>query len=231
MSTVPAGSTDWDANAAFSLVRGQSGELRALIGFRQVNLTEDVRITSSSRSLDPVTSGPSYLGQPLPTDQTESTFDLFRARTNFYGPQFGFRGDWAADRFAFGLGFKAAFGVVRETVSIAGATTAFDAAGRVVGTTPAGVYALASNSGDFSRGRFGFVPEVNATVSFRIVDGLKARGRVHAAVPERSGPAGVGHRQPPRPVPASPATRRSVPRRPGCCRNLRRGRAVSGCRA
>jgi hypothetical protein len=86
------------------------------------------------------------------------TSDTFRTRNQFYGGQVGVRTEFFLGRFSLGLQAKLALGATSEVLDVGGTTT------NITGTGPAttvggGQFALASNSGHFTRSVFAIVPE------------------------------------------------------------------------
>ncbi len=138
-----------EANAVCTLCCGCNGSVGLLAGGRWVELRERLDIAESVN----VTPGVGTFG-----GDTIGVFDSFRTRNEFYGGQVGVEGEWRRGRFFLDAISTIAFGNTRETVDIRGLTRITTPAG-VTTVSPAGLLALRTNSGHFSRDQFAVMPE------------------------------------------------------------------------
>jgi Putative beta barrel porin-7 (BBP7) len=157
-----------EANFTSTLAKSESVRCEALGGFRFLNLDDSLHI--GSRSV--VTLAPNYKFLGIPYDgRTIRVNDRFDSRNDFYGAQLGGRVELRRKRFTLDLLAKAALGVSRETITISGSTT--------IDSQPAqngGLYALSSNSGQFSRNVFAVVPEVGFNLKFELTNHIRLFG-------------------------------------------------------
>jgi hypothetical protein len=156
-----------EANFTKALWQSESLRVEALGGFRWLNLTESL----SMESVSLVQLAPQYQGFGIPYDgNTITVNDHFETRNNFYGGQIGTRAELEYQRWTLELRGKVALGVTNEAVLIRG-NTSIDTQPATNGN--AGLFALASNSGLYTRNVFGVVPEANATVKFQLTDNIR----------------------------------------------------------
>lgn len=159
-----------DANLSKSLWQSEHCRLTALGGFRWVGLTEGVEIDATSL----VQLAPQFQGFGIPFDgNTILVKDRFDTRNNFYGGQLGMRFDVQRKRFTLELLGKVALGVTNQAATIHG-FTGIDTQPPVA--VPAGLYAVGSNSGTFTRNVFGVVPEVGANLKFQLTEHIHVFG-------------------------------------------------------
>lgn len=150
---------------------GEHCRITFLAGFRYLGLYENTTIAEDSL-IDPAA------GKVDPTltalaGHHVSVQDRFQANNDFCGGQFGADIELRYRRWVFNLIPKVAVGGVHEVVAIRGHTVidtapAFD--------EPAGLLALATNSGRFSRNDFAIVPEISAKLGLRITERLTLFG-------------------------------------------------------
>lgn len=164
-----------EANLAGNWVRNSQVSVDGLLGFRFLQVEEDLLIASSSTVIPPF--GPVF-GIPfnggLLTGIGDgiTTAEKFSTRNQFYGAQAGLRGSAAWGRLDLAGAVKLGLGSVHQTVSILGSTTG-TAAG-VSTTVPGAVLAVASNSGTFTHSKFAVLPELNVQVGCRVASWLRA---------------------------------------------------------
>ncbi len=156
-----------EANFTKALWQSESVRVQALAGFRWLNLTESLDIESASL----VQLAPQYQGFGIPYDgNTISVHDRFDTRNNFYGGQLGARADFEYKRWTLELLGKVALGVTNESVLIHG-NTGIDT--DPVTSANAGLFAVGSNSGTFTRNVFGVVPEVGVNLKFQLTERIR----------------------------------------------------------
>ncbi len=129
-----------------------------LLGVRYFDLHETLTMTQTS-----------YL--PL-VDQGSLISDAFSARTQFAGAQIGLRKSFnLTDRLTAEMTGKIALGVSHHNVGIRGTTTAFTSNGPFQ-VARGGLLALQSNMGTTTRNDFGFLPELELKLGYRVTDNL-----------------------------------------------------------
>lgn len=167
--TVAASTFMQGAEANFSRALWQRDGLRveALGGFRWLNLTETLAMDSVSL----VQLAPQYQGFGIPFDgNTITVNDRFETRNNFYGGQLGTRAELEYKRWTLEILGKVALGVTNESVLIHG-NTSIDT--QAATNANAGLFAVASNSGTFTRNVFGVVPEAGANLKYQLTDNIR----------------------------------------------------------
>jgi hypothetical protein len=126
-----------------------------LIGYRYLRLSDQLTIREDLNSLR----------TPF------GTFDLtdsFAASNDFHGAELGLLSEFDYGRWSLELLGRLALGGVRQQVSIAGQT--------IIDTTPhaGGLLAQQTNSGTRSRNEFAVLPQLGATVGYRLTPRLQA---------------------------------------------------------
>ncbi len=134
------------------------------LGLRYLGLYEDLSIDERSLLL---------ANAPVLPGRTIHVNDRFNADNNFLGAQLGTRIDVDYHRWTLSVTPKIAVGATNEQTTIRGRTT-IDTTPAV--DVPAGLLALASNSGQFSRTEFGIVPEIAARLGLRVTERLTLYG-------------------------------------------------------
>lgn len=165
---IAASSSMQGAEASF-LINGRAGEsfrLDGLVGFRFLNLEEDLRIDEVTNTLP--------TAPRLPSSQIRVT-DQFEASNNFYGAQLGVRAAGQFRRLDLKVTGKLGLGVTHEVTDIRGFTVIVPPVGATT-TSAAGLLALASNSGRDTRGAFAVVPEVGVNLGFQITENFRLFG-------------------------------------------------------
>ena len=134
--------------------------LDGLIGYRWLQLDESLSVSEQLTSTIPNRQG------------AFSIHDGFRTFSQFNGFDFGgsyrrSRGLWSLDLLA-----KLAIGATRQTVTIDGSTRI--TSGTTTTSHDGGLLAQRTNSGEFKRDRFSVVPELGATLGYRLTPQLQA---------------------------------------------------------
>jgi hypothetical protein len=137
-------------------------------GLRYLQLDEGLDSTETSH-VNPSLPG----GAPLFGGSTITVIDQFDTHNYFYGAQVGARAEFSRGCVFVDVLAKVALGATHEVVDIQGATAITSPTGTTV-VTPAGLLALESNSGHFTRDRFAVVPEVGINIGYQITKCLRA---------------------------------------------------------
>lgn len=145
-----------EANVTRRLWQSGKNRLEALAGFRYAQLDESLHIQEKGTL---TAAAPIFKGNNIVVD------DGFDAGNRFYGGQVGLRGELHYRWLVFGGYAKVALGCTSSDVTIAGSTT--------IDTNPAfvqnaGLLALASNSGSFTRTQFSVMPEAGVNVGVQL---------------------------------------------------------------
>lgn len=159
-----------DVNVGAMLCSGAHCRFEASIGFRYLNLQEELNINA----VTVVQVAEQYQGFGIPFDgNTIIVDDAFKTRNHFYGGQLGSRLELTRGRWSVEVLGKVALGTTHQITTIRGSTN--------IDTNPtfaqeAGLYAVASNSGRFATNRFSVVPEIGATLHFHLTERLRLFG-------------------------------------------------------
>jgi hypothetical protein len=157
-----------EVNARHNLCCGCDYRVDALVGYRHFGLEEGLGITEDLITLTAIP-GIANVG-----DRIVIT-DRFDTRNYFHGGQVGAVAEWRRDRWVVQGTVKVALGNMHQRIDIAGRTTILPGpAGGAVQDFPAGLLALGSNSGSFSRDRFAVIPEVGVKLGYQLTDSLRA---------------------------------------------------------
>lgn len=142
--------------------KGESRRLHWLVGFRYLYLGEDLRIEENSQ-ID-ATSLRFPGNRVLVTDE-------FLSRNDIFGPQIGVKCSLSKEPLCLQFTGKVLLGASSQEVRMRG-RTAIDTIPETV--APAGLLAVASNSGSHDSWRFAVVPEVGVNLNYQITSCVKA---------------------------------------------------------
>jgi hypothetical protein len=159
----------FEVNGAYRLLQRRDWNLNVLGGFRFLDLRETININTFTDDFAGVLTGPANPGGAAEAaGSTLSISDSFRTSNQFYGGQIGLQTTWAfAPRWYLSGRLQTAFGDSHQAININGLTVQ-DQPGVGVTTAPAGVLALASNSGHFTHDAFSVVPEGQLRVGWQL---------------------------------------------------------------
>jgi hypothetical protein len=147
-----------DGNLTTLVWQENKNRVTLLAGFRYANLSENLNITEATvgdaNSLQ-------FAGVNI------NVADQFSTYNDFYGAQLGVRSELHFGRFDVNLLGKVAVGGAHEISQVAGRTIANTA---IPINAPAGLLALSSNSGTFTRNAFAVLPEVGVNIGFKIAE-------------------------------------------------------------
>lgn len=147
---------------------GPCSNLNFLMGFRYMRLDESLGIQETFAREPGAATTPG-----VPVINRGVVFDSFDTVNEFYGANFGFKGEIRRGRFFMGGRAAIAVGEVFQTLDINGRQTVQYANG-AVGTFPGGLLALpGANIGNFKRDRFAAMPEVGVKMGVYITPHLK----------------------------------------------------------
>jgi hypothetical protein len=166
--SVNAKSSLWGLTPSYQccLCSGCDYRVAALIGFRYLDLDEDITVTENVTGLP--TSNQARL-----VNQQALVFDSFGTRNQFYGADFGLTGENHWGRFSLDYRGKLAVGGVHQEVTINGGQALTSLVNGQVQTFSGGLLALNSNIGRFSRDRFAVLPELDLNVGYDLTDNLR----------------------------------------------------------
>ena len=137
-----------------------------LAGYRYLGLEEALLIRED---LTVLTDGP---------DRVRGDYDIldaFRTRNRFHGGELGVLWERNGRRWSLELLAKIAIGATHQLVEIGGQTTFTQADPPLPPETlDAGILALSTNSGRFRRNKFSMIPEIGATLGYRLTPRLRA---------------------------------------------------------
>ncbi|MGE3803088.1 MAG: BBP7 family outer membrane beta-barrel protein [Gemmataceae bacterium] len=122
------------------------------LGGRYLALNERCRLYNDNGTAAP------FAGSTFVTDDIQTLNEL-------YGGQIGVRGDFNMGPILVELKAKMLMGYMKRTVDIIGNTATVNPDGSIA-AIPAGIQAVASNSGNFRDNKFGYVPDLS--VNFQI---------------------------------------------------------------
>jgi Putative beta barrel porin-7 (BBP7) len=129
--------------------------ISALIGYRYLHSTDNLSIPVNVNFL--------FGGVGL---FAVSDIDAFGARSDFHGVDLGLTGEWKRGPWTLEWRGKVALGANLNSANINGMTAL--TFGGVTTTSPGGLLALSSNSGNFSQTRFSVVPEIALKAGYQV---------------------------------------------------------------
>nr|MCU0706364.1 BBP7 family outer membrane beta-barrel protein [Fimbriiglobus sp.] len=162
--TVDTASRLWglNPNAILNLACNPCGRLDFLIGYRYLNLQDDLTITENLTGLPgSANPGARFIVQ-----------DQFRTRNEFHGVNLGLAWERRFGALFLGVRGAVALGNTHTTVDIDGSTTVTTAAG-ATSRSVGGLLAQPSNIGRYELNRFAVVPEVGLRLGAQLTDNLR----------------------------------------------------------
>jgi hypothetical protein len=159
-----------EANAVSSLTALGSLQLQGLVGFRYLELDENLDLLWHSQALDGATVP--FLGGMFPAPSLVTSNDNFHAKTHFYGGQIGVRGEFDLGKAFVGLCGKVALGDSHEVVTVSGSSTLLPAGGTLMSVL-GGQFAGPSNIGRLVDDSFAVVPEVEVKAGYNITTNVR----------------------------------------------------------
>jgi Putative beta barrel porin-7 (BBP7) len=153
----------WGAelNGLVNLARTSSWSLDGIVGFRYLDLQENLRMSGSANDQ---------------FDDLQQTFiDSFQTRDQFYGGQLGARFGFRSDRIALDVTGKVAFGSTHQVVDIQGSSF-YAGTGFALppGVFPGGVYTQPSNIGRTTANHFAVTPQFGLKLGLILAPRLTA---------------------------------------------------------
>jgi Putative beta barrel porin-7 (BBP7) len=146
-------------------------EVSGIVGFRYLNLSDNLSITENITSLRDIPGVPPNPPISRAGDQIV-VFDQFNTRNVFYGGQVGLNGEWRVGPWSLDATAKLAIGVTQQSVDIDGFQRITSVDGRVQ-NFQGGLYALSSNIGTHTQSRFGVVPELGFKFGYNFTDNIR----------------------------------------------------------
>lgn len=149
-------------NGILNLCCNPCGRLDFLIGYRYLNLQDDLTIREDLTG---------QAGSPNPGAQFV-VIDQFRTRNEFHGVNLGLAWERRFGNFFLNVRGAVALGNTHTTVDIDGSTTTTTTAG-AVSRQSGGLLTQPSNIGSYSLDRFAVVPEVGVKLGVQLTDHLR----------------------------------------------------------
>ena len=153
-----------ELNLVKRLYEDQQLRITGLIGFRYVSFDENLVFSSSNHGTPGNDPGSFY-----------SESDHFGANNNFYGANFGLRGEYQMGRVFVNASAKCALGAMNQTVNISGSATDVGPGGPPFNfVLPTGIFAVPTNIGSHNQTVFAVVPEANFNLGYAITNNIRA---------------------------------------------------------
>ncbi len=154
----------YEVNGRYNVKLTPYLDVDALIGYRRVQLEEDLRITDRLQLLIP--GAISFSGAPLSAGDIVLSLDRFRTINQFNGVNLGGRFRWQSgyDWLAFTGYYKVALGQTIQSLKIEGLSFAETSNGLFAEV--GGILAQRTNIGTHRRREFGVIPELGASIVF-----------------------------------------------------------------
>lgn len=140
----------------------------ALIGFRNMNLTEEINITESfARTPN------SNTGIGVPTVTSGVVQDRFRTENQFYGVNLGLTGEMRRGWWFMSTKVAVGLGTVNQQATINGFQQLNTNTGGVISASGGLLAVPGANIGSYSQSRFGVLPEVGLTVGVYVTPNVR----------------------------------------------------------
>jgi len=161
----------FDINLAASLTRCPGRSLDVLVGYRRLDVREDLLFHDALTPL--VSDDLTFLGASVNPPSSLADFDGFRTRNHFNGGQLGARWQRSFGHFDVGVTGKLALGATDERVQIEGASLLLTP-GAAPTAALGGILAQQGNIGTYSHSTFSAVSEVGLNLGWRVTENLSA---------------------------------------------------------
>jgi hypothetical protein len=158
--------TNSDVQAAdfflrWALGRWSCADFDFLVGYQFARIDEDLLI-------DALTSIP--VGEAT---QSFAVTDIFDAKNEYHAAYFGFQGEYLCGCWGLELLVRFGFGNMRQTVNIAGSTTAIDAEGNVDERNSGLLAQAATNGGLHTQDKFSYMQDAGIKLVYYPIDRLR----------------------------------------------------------
>ncbi len=163
-----------ETNFFLNLGSSDAASLDVILGYRYTNLQESLTLSNSVQSVNPNVNIAFNSVNPagLPQGFTSIAADSFRTKNQFNGATIGVRPVVNVGQFSVFTDLKMSVGSTHQSLNVNGLSSLLSPDGSVQ-TTPGGLLAVASNSGNFSRDAFTIIPEANINVGFFLTRNLR----------------------------------------------------------
>jgi hypothetical protein len=160
----------YEANVTTLAYRDDSMRLKLLVGFRALELHEELRITDNVAGQVPGVL--TFTGMPADPPNSLTIIDRFHNYNRFYGGQIGGQFHWLMNGLDLGITGKLALGATAELARVDGATNLF-LPGALQATNAGGILAQPSNSTFPEACRFACVPELAIDVGYWVTSHIR----------------------------------------------------------
>ena len=161
-----------EANLRSLLWCGCNYQVTGLVGYRYLNLSDQLSITENTLILRDIPFNPPDV--PVNAGTQVTVFDRFDTHNQFYGGQVDAAAvEWQRDRWTLEARAKLALGVTEQAVDIAGSQRFLVAPNGTTQTFNGGLYALPSNIGHHSQYRFAVVPDVGFKLGYDLTSNIR----------------------------------------------------------
>src|SRR5262249_16316701 len=169
----------WTAefNILANLYRDDFWTWNGYIGFRSVNLAEDIIVTERTITPAGAVGLPvfTFQGVPIPagTSTTINLTDKFGAQNHFYGGNLGTTVEYRYRRIVIDIGNQVALGSMRSSINIIGTTSVTPAPAGTVSPASGGLLAATTNLGKRTQNNFAVVEQPTIEVGYQITRGVR----------------------------------------------------------
>ena len=162
-----------EINLLCNWVKGSSGRIDAIYGFRYLQLNEELRIDENFAPLEVEDNTINFAGQAFGFPDSVRVLDQFKVKNQFYGAQFGARAELNFGRLQLDARAKVALGTTHSHLDTDGASFLLDGSGNLLASSTGGLLALKSNIGSRTTDSFTVVPSIELRVSCFVRDNIR----------------------------------------------------------
>ena len=138
--------------------------VNALVGFRYLQLDENLEMASRSTLLNGATA--TFDGKQYVAPATIEVRDQFTTQNSFYGGNVGLLTESRSGRWLTSFAGKFAMGVMHERVTVNGTSSLADSTRHIFSTVNGGLFANSTNIGVYKNDEFCVIPEVTASLGY-----------------------------------------------------------------
>lgn len=157
-----------------NITQGSGSRFDALVGFRAVDLEEQLRIDENYVPLPVSDNEVAFNGGTVTYPNVISINELFRTRNQFYGVQLGVQSTYAFGNWSLLTRFEVSLGTTHSRLDVEGlSTNRIGYNGDIVAQVPFGILALPTNSGRRSSDSFAVLPAVEIRLGYQVTEGIQ----------------------------------------------------------
>lgn len=157
-----------------NITQGSGSRFDAIVGFRALDLEEQLRIDENYVPLPVEENEVAFNGGTVTYPNVISINERFRTRNQFYGVQLGIQSTYFFGSWSLLTRFEVSLGTTHSRLDVEGlSTNRTGYNGDIVAQVPFGILALPTNSGRRTSDSFAVLPAVEIRLAYQVIDGIQ----------------------------------------------------------